>query len=69
MTVAPEIVFKPVDGDHVYDTPPLAVKVTDEPLHMDALIGEIVMFGGTHGHVTVIPIPLQVLPLYPSIIT
>ncbi len=29
ITVAPEVVFKPVAGDHVYEVPPLAVNVAD----------------------------------------
>ena len=36
MTTAPEVVFKPVDGVHVYVDAPVAVKVTGAPEHTAA---------------------------------
>jgi hypothetical protein len=36
ITVAPDVVFKPVAGDQVYVFPPLAVKVVDCPAQIVA---------------------------------
>jgi hypothetical protein len=60
-TVAPVVTLSPVEGDHVYEVDPLAVRVTEPPGHIVAAAGATVIFCGvvtlTARQLAALPVP------------